>query len=170
LAIKFADNEIEMLALSKKQDLEDRKRQDMQDKDLLLYQDLTETILGCSFDVMNELGVGFLESVYKNALLIALREKGLKIDVEKRFEVMFRERKIGLYIADLVVEGKVIIELKCCESLIGEHQAQLINYLKVSNILVGLLINFGKRTLEYKRVHHPDHHAACDPVHPVLQA
>lgn len=94
-----------------------------------------------------------------------LREKGLNIDVEKRFEVIFRERKIGLYIADIVVEEKVIIELKCCESLLGEHQAQLINYLKVSNILVGLLINFRKRTVEYKRVHHPDHHAACDPAH-----
>ncbi len=122
-------------------------------------------ILGCCFDIMNELGVGFLESVYKNALLIALREKGLKIDVEKRFEVIFRGRKVGLYIADLIVEGKVIIELKCCESLIGEHQAQLINYLKVSNILVGLLINFRKRTVEYKRVHHPAHPAACDPAY-----
>jgi GxxExxY protein len=145
--------------------MKDRKRQDMQDEDQPLYQELTETILGCCFDVMNELGEGFLESVYKNALLISLREKGLKVDVEKGFEVIFRERKIGLYVADLVVEEKVIIELKCCESLRGEHQAQLINYLKVSNILVGLLINFRKRRLEYKRVHHPDHHAACDPAY-----
>ena len=74
----------------------------MQDNDILLHQELTEKILGCCFDVMNELGVGFLESVYKNALLIALKDKGLKVDVEKRFEVIFRERKIGLYIADLV--------------------------------------------------------------------
>ena len=87
-----------------------------------------------------------------------------KVEVEKRFQVIFREQKIGLYITDLVVEGKVIIELKCCESLLGEHQAQLINYLKVSSILVGLLVNFRKRKLEYKRVHHPDHHAACDPA------
>ena len=83
---------------------------------------------------------------------------------------MFRGRKIGVYIADLVVEGKVIIELKCCESLLGEHQAQLINYLKVSNILVGLLINFRKRALEYKRVHHPDHPAVLDPPHLVSLA
>ena len=137
----------------------------MQDNGLSLYQELTETILGCCFDVINELGVGFLESVYKNALLIALKEKGLQVDVEKRFEVIFRKRNIGSYIADLVVEEKVIIELKCCKSLLGEHQAQLINYLNVSNILVGLLVNFRKRMLEYKRVHHPDHHAACDPVH-----
>jgi len=87
---------------------------------------------------------------------------GLKIEAEKRFEVIFRGQKIGLYIADLIVEENVIVELKCCESLLGEHQAQLINYLKVSDISVGLLVNFGKRKLEYKRLHHPDHHAACD--------
>ena len=72
-----------------------------------------------------------------------------------------------MYVADLIVEEKVIIELKCCESLLGEHQAQLINYLKVSGILVGLLVNFGKRKVEYKRLHHPDYHAACDLVNPV---
>jgi len=146
--------------------VQDRTRQDMQDKNQLLFQELTETILGCCFDVMNELGVGFLESVYKNAIFIALREKGLRVDVEKRFEVIFRGRKIGLYIADLIVEGNVIIELKCCESLLGEHQAQLINYLKVSNIPVGLLVNFGKRKVEYKRLHHPDHPTACDLAYP----
>lgn len=124
-----------MLAFPEKnKDMKDRKRQDMQDKDQPLYQELTETILGRCFEVMNELVVGFLESVYKNALLIALREKGLKVDVEKRFEVIFRERKIGLYIADLVVEEKVIIELKCCESLLGEHQAQLIIPKKVQDL------------------------------------
>ena len=127
-----------------------------------LYSALTEVILGSCFDVMNELGVGFLESVYKNALFIAIKEKGLKIEAEKRFEVIFRDRKVGLYVADLIIEEKVIIKLKCCESLLGEHQAQLINYLKVSGILVGLLVNFGKRKVEYKRLHHPDHHAACD--------
>ncbi|MCB1148622.1 MAG: GxxExxY protein [Chlamydiia bacterium] len=137
----------------------------MQDYDQPLFHDLTEIVLGCCFDVMNELGIGFLETVYRNALLISLRDKGLKVDVEKRFEVVFKERKIGVYIADLVVEGKLILELKCCESLVGEHQAQLINYLKASNILVGLLINFRKRRLEYKRVHHPDYHAVCDPAY-----
>ena len=110
-----------------------------------IHSDLTETILGCSFDVMNELGIGFLESVYKNSLFIAIKEKGLAVETEKRFEVIFRGRKVGLYVADLIVEGSVIVELKCCDSLLGEHQAQLINYLKVSGILVGLLINFGNR-------------------------
>lgn len=123
-----------------------------------VHSELTEIILGCCFDVMNELGIGFLEGVYKNALFIAIKEKGLAIDVEKRFDVVFRGRKVGLYVADLIVGGAVIIELKCCDSLLGEHQAQLINYLKVSGILVGLLVNFGNRKLKYKRLYHPDHH------------
>ena len=108
-------NKVNMLSryTSVKTDVQDRIRQDMQDKNQLLYQELTEIILGCCFDVMNALGVGFLESVYKNAIFIAIREKGLRVDVEKRFEVIFRGRKIGLYIADLVVEGDVIIEVKC---------------------------------------------------------
>ena len=88
--------------------------------------------------------------------------------IEKRFEVAFRGRKIGVYIADLIVNEKVIIELKCCEQIHNEHQAQVINYLKASGILVGLLVNFGKRKLEYKRLHHPVYPAACDPAYPVL--
>ncbi|MBM3184460.1 MAG: GxxExxY protein [Chlamydiae bacterium] len=102
---------------------------------------------------MKELGPGFLERVYKNALLITMREKGLHVETEKPFEVVFRDRVIGRYNADLVVENKVIVELKCCESLVREHQAQLFNYLKVSRIPIGLLINFQRRKLEYQRLH-----------------
>ncbi|MGZ6330350.1 MAG: GxxExxY protein [Parachlamydiaceae bacterium] len=153
--------------------MQDRKRQDRQNKDDQMHSNLTEIILGCCFDVMNELGAGFLESVYKNALCIALKEEELSIEVEKRFEVIFRDQKVGFYIADLIVEKAVIVELKCCDSLVGEHQAQLINYLKASGVLVGLLVNFGKRKVEYKRLRHPDyytypvHHAACDHAYPV---
>ena len=141
----------------------------MQDNHEAPHTEITETILGCSFDVMNELGIGFLESVYKNALVVALREKGVKVEIEKRFQVTFRGQNIGLYIADLVVEETVIVELKCCEKILPEHQAQTINYLKSSGVLVGLLINFGKRKVAYKSLHHPDHPATCDPVHPVFK-
>ncbi len=140
----------------------------MQDNCEVPHSGITEIILGCSFDVMNELGIGFLESVYKNALVIALRKKGLKVELEKRFQIIFRGQKIGLYIADPVVGETVVVELKCCEKILPEHQAQTINYLKASGVFVGLLVNFGKRKVEYKRLHHPDHHAACDPVNPVL--
>lgn len=141
----------------------------MQDnKNGLLFSELTEIILGCCFDVMNELGSGFLEALYINALIIAMKEKGLHVQAEKRFEEHFRGLKAGVYIADLIVNEKVILELKCSDQLLSEHQAQLINYLKVSGILVGLLINFGKKKIEYKRLHHPDYPAACDPAHLVF--
>jgi len=118
----------------------------------LPHSELTSVILGCCFEVMNELGPGFLEKVYKNALLIAMRQKGLKVDVERSYGVIFRGKVIGRYIADLVVNDAVIVELKCCENLIREHQPQLFNYLKVSKLLVGLLINFRRRKLEWKRL------------------
>ncbi len=135
----------------------------MQDK----FSEITKAILGCCFDVINTLGSGFVESVYRNALVIALNDSGLEVSAERGFEVIFRERKIGIFVPDLIVEKQVIVELKNCEHLTGEHQAQLINYLAVTNLSVGLLANFGKRKLEYRRVHHPAHHAACDHANPV---
>ncbi len=82
-----------------------------------------------------------------------MKEKGLQVEIEKSFEVVFRNKVIGWYSADLVIEKTVIVELKCCESLIREHQAQLFNYLKVSGLPIGLLINFRRRKLEYQRLH-----------------
>jgi GxxExxY protein len=114
--------------------------------------ELTGSILNCCFEVMKELGPGFLESVYKNALLIAMRQKGLQVEVEQSFEVVFRGNVIGRYRADLVVAQTVIVELKCCESLAREHQAQLFNYLKVSQLPIGLLVNFRRGKLEWKRL------------------
>ena len=116
--------------------------------------------------IINTLGIGFLESVYKNALQIALMENGLKTGPDRCFEVIFHNRKVEIFIPDLIVENAVIIELKACEHLIGEHQAQLINYLAVTDVQVGLLVNFGKKRLEYKRVHHPAYHTfnRSDPV------
>ncbi len=120
------------------------------------YSELTEKILCCCFEVMKELGPGFLESVYKNALLIVMRQAGLQVETERHFEVIFRGQMIGRYSADLVVENLIIIELKSCEYLLREHQAQLINYLQVSQCPIGLLINFQRRKLEYKRLYRPE--------------
>ncbi len=123
--------------------------------DHLPHGELTGIILECCFEVMNELGAGFLESVYKNALLIALRQRGLAVQIEQTYEVYFRQHKVGLYKADIVVEGTVIVELKCCKCLLPEHQAQAINYLTAAKLPVGLLVNFGQKDLEYKRVRNP---------------
>ena len=124
----------------------------MQQDKKLPYSDLTGKILNCCFEVMKELGPGFVESVYKNALLIAMRQKGLKVEVERSYEVIFRGVCIGRYRTDLVVEETVIVELKCCEILGREQQAQLFNYLKVSKVPIGLLVNFRRGKLEWKRL------------------
>lgn len=124
-----------------------------EEKNNLPHSELTGSILNCSFEVMKELGPGFQERIYKNALLITLKQKGLRVETEQPFEVVYRGIVIGRYSADLVVEKTVIVELKCCESLVREHQAQLFNYLKVSQLPIGLLINFRHRKLEYKRLH-----------------
>ena len=93
-----------------------------------------------------------MERLYKNALLLAMREKNLQVETEKPFEVVFRNKVIGRYNADLVVEKKVIVELKCCERLVREHQAQVFNYLRVSGLPIGLLVNFRHRKLEYQKI------------------
>ena len=85
-----------------------------------------------------------------------MRQKGLNVSAEQWFEVIFRKQKIGKYVADLIVENLIVVELKCCKTLLPEHQAQLINYFKASEMPVGLLVNFGNPRLGYKRLHHPD--------------
>jgi len=124
----------------------------MKEEKELPHYELTRVILGCCFEVMEELGPGFLEKVYKNALLIAMRQKGLQVEVEKSYQEIFRGKVLGQYQADLVVNQTIIVELKCCEKLISEHQAQVFNYLKVSSLSVGLLVNFRRRKLEWKRL------------------
>ena len=128
----------------------------MEKEKKLPYFELTGTIMQCCFEVMKELGPGFLERIYKNALLIAMKQKELQVEVEQPFEVIFRDKVIGRYSADLVVEHTVIVELKCCENLIREHQAQLFNYLKASGLPVGLLVNFRRWKLEWKRLQSQD--------------
>ena len=118
-----------------------------------LHAEITEKILKAAFEVSKELGSGFLESVYKNAMVIALRAKGLKVETERSISVMFRGQQVGQFYADLFVEDKVIVELKAVSALAPEHSAQTINYLKATGIEVGLLINFGRPKIEYKRLH-----------------
>ena len=119
----------------------------------LLFGAETEKILAACYEVINELGSGFLESVYQNALMIALHEKGLHAEASYPIAVSFHEHVVGNFIADILVEGKIILELKSVSELTTVHQAQLINYLKATGIQVGLLINFGNPKLDFKRLH-----------------
>lgn len=111
----------------------------------LLEKDTTELIIKCFYKVYNELGFGFLEKVYENALFIELIESGLYCVKQKPIKVHYRDVVVGNYFADIVVNDKIIIELKAAEFLIEEHELQLINYLKATEIEVGLLLNFGKQ-------------------------
>lgn len=114
-------------------------------------QDLTRKILEGAFAVHDALGCGFLEKVYSNALLIELRNMDLRCENEIPFKVRYREVAVGDYCADLVVERRVLVDLKACAGLESVHEAQILNYLKASSIHVGLLMNFGKPKLQYRR-------------------
>jgi len=120
------------------------------DTDKLKYKETTDIIIKSFYDVYNELGDGFLESVYENALYIVLTSYGLHVEKQKEISVFFRGTRIGDFKADLIVNEKVIIELKAVRTLDPAHEAQLINYLKATNIEVGLLLNFGRKP-EFKR-------------------
>ena len=116
----------------------------------LKHKDLTDVIIKSYYKVYNTLGYGFLEKVYENALFIELRKHGLFVQKQKAIEVFYEEEIVGDYFADLIVSEKVILELKAAEGICEEHENQLINYLKATDIEVGLLLNFGKSP-EFKR-------------------
>jgi len=110
-----------------------------------LHKDLTSKIINCFYTVYNTLGYGFLEKVYENALKIELEKNRLNVEKQKQIKVYYDDLLVGEYFADLFVEDKIILELKAAESLCEEHEYQLINYLKATEIEVGLLLNFGKK-------------------------
>jgi len=111
----------------------------------LKHSALTEKIIGVFYDVYNELGHGFLESTYAEALIVALQESGLGTAREVPVPVWFRGKKVGQYYADLIVEGVVLLELKAARTLESAHEAQLLHYLRATDVEVGLLLNFGLR-------------------------
>ena len=117
----------------------------------MIHEDLTGKILQACFEVNKELGTGFLESVYEKSLLVALKQKNLQVAAQVPLLVKFRNVIVGEFYADILVEGKVLIELKAVSNLANEHYAQLLNYLKATNLEVGMLINFGSPKLEYRR-------------------
>ncbi len=115
------------------------------------YKDLTERIIGCAYRVYNTLGFGFLESVYEKSLIIELEQAGLTVESQKRIRVIYNNRNVGDFVADLIVNDLVIVELKSVQDLILIHEVQLVNYLKATDKPVGLLINFGPKHVKVKR-------------------
>jgi GxxExxY protein len=117
--------------------------------------EITEGVLGCAYRVANELGVGYLEKVYENALFVDVTQSGLRAEQQRPIIVRYHGAVVGEYVADLLVEGLVIVEVKHIRALDDVHTAQCINYLKATGLKVCLLINFGKSKIEIKRfVHH----------------
>lgn len=114
------------------------------------HEKITELVIKAFFNVYNTLGYGFLEKVYENAMMLELKSLGLYCEKQKPISVFYKSFQVGEYFADIIVEDKVIIELKAADGIIEEHEAQLLNYLKATEIEVGLLFNFGKKP-QFKR-------------------
>ena len=116
-----------------------------------LHKELSEAILKVFYEVYNELGYGFLENVYQNAMYFELKSQGFKVEAQKQIKVYYKNELVGNFIADLLIDEVIIVELKACDNLVKAHYAQTLNYLKATNIEIGLLLNFGEKP-EIKRL------------------
>jgi GxxExxY protein len=115
-------------------------------------KDVTEAIIGASFEVYKVLGYGFLEKVYQRAMQLELQSRGFKAELEGEIRVLYKGMEVGLYKADLFVNDRVIVELKVAKSFLSDDEPQLLNELKATGVKVGLLINFGRTKVEFKRM------------------
>ena len=115
------------------------------------YKDLTEKIIGCAYRVYNKMGFGYLESVYEKCMLIELRKAGFDIESQKPIRIQYEGEVVGDFIADILVNNTVILELKSVRKLVEAHEVQLVNYLVATGKPVGLLINFGETKVAVKR-------------------
>lgn len=117
------------------------------------YSELTDAIICCFYNVYNSLGYGFLEKVYENALLLELRKAGIPSESQVPITIKYLGEVVGEYFCDVLVDRKVIVEIKAARSLVPEHEAQLLNYIKATDIEVGLLLNFGGTPQVKRRVY-----------------
>jgi len=118
----------------------------------IIFEELSFQVMSAVFEVHNVLGSGFLEKVYENALVKEFGLRGIKVETQKEINVSYKGDNIGRYYADILVDGKVIIELKAVDKLSRLNEAQLLNYLKATGIKLGYLINMGSKSVEYKRL------------------
>lgn len=109
----------------------------------MLHEELTREIISAFYEVYNTLGYGFLEQVYQNSLYKELKRLGFKCEPQKQIKVYYKDELVGNYVADMIVQDLIILELKAVKQLLVEHECQLVNYLKATNLEVGLLFNFG---------------------------
>lgn len=117
----------------------------------ILYKDLSYKTVGMGMQIHNELGFGFLEKVYENALMVLLENEGIPAKQQAAIPVHFHGAVVGDYYADILIDEKIILELKCAEKIIDAHRAQALNYLKATGLKLAIILNFGKERLEYER-------------------
>ena len=122
------------------------------DKGELLHGELTHAIIGCAMDVLNILGHGLIEKPYENALIVELGLRGIALSQQQRFEVVYKGVVVGQYIPDLIVDREVIVDTKVVDRITDHELGQMLNYLKVARLHVGIILNFKHATLEWKRV------------------
>lgn len=121
-------------------------------EDKIIYREISYKIVGLAIQVRKELGFGFLEKVYENALMVLLEENGIEAKQQFPIKVTFHGRIIGDYIADILVENQIILELKAQDKIVDIHKAQTLNYLRATNLRLAILLNFGKDRLEHERL------------------
>lgn len=129
---------------------------------------LTEQIIGCAMEVHRRLGPGYLESVYEKAMMIELRLRRLSCQNQTLIQVAYRGEVVGEFVADIVVDERVIVELKAAQMLHPRHEAQVVNYLVATGYDTGLLLNFGTDSLQFKRKYRTFHSQSCESCNPVL--
>jgi GxxExxY protein len=121
-------------------------------EDNVLHRDLVFRVVGCAFDVVKALGHGLHEKPYENALALAFQDTGISIQQQVAFPILFRARQVGEYIPDLIADNAVIIDTKVIDRITDHERGQMLNYLRISGLLVGLLINFKRAKLEWERI------------------
>jgi len=122
------------------------------DKEEFLYKDLTYKIIGLAIEVHTKLGYGFLEKVYENSLMLLFRRNDIQAEQQAPVKVYFEDQVVGDYLADILVENKIILELKSIDNIADIHRAQVLNYLKATGLRIALILNFGKTKLQYERL------------------
>jgi GxxExxY protein len=118
----------------------------------IIEKDLSYKIVGCGMEVHSKLGPGFLEKVYENALMVLFNREGIPAKQQKPIEVCFEGEVVGEYCADILVDDKIILELKTADKIVDVHRAQILHYLRATGIKLGMILNFGSKTFEYERL------------------
>jgi GxxExxY protein len=117
-----------------------------------LLKDETRTIIGCAFEALNSIGHGFYEKVYENALVVDFKLLGIPCDQQRRFDVLYKQNVVGFFIPDLIVFGQVILDCKTIDRITDEERGKMVNYLRISGLRVGLILNFKHARLEFERI------------------